>query len=134
MIFEFEALMYDVGIRVCSEAYFEFVGSEIQSMSNKKTDYITWSRANPNRVVLETRERQRKKMLVRSLAARGRGSGSLGSGSLLAPSRPNHLKALICVKRVIDYAVKVRVQGDKKGVEIKDVKLSMNSRLSRKSN
>lgn len=36
------------------------------------------------------------------------------------------MKALICVKRVIDYAVKVRVQGDKKGVEIKDVKLSIN--------
>jgi len=46
--------------------------------------------------------------------------------ALLARSARREMKALICVKRVIDYAVKVRVQGDKKGVEIKDVKLSIN--------
>lgn len=36
------------------------------------------------------------------------------------------MKALVCVKRVVDYAVKIRVQQDKKGVEIKDLKLSIN--------
>ena len=36
------------------------------------------------------------------------------------------MKALICVKRVIDYNVKIRVKTDKSGVETENVKMSMN--------
>lgn len=36
------------------------------------------------------------------------------------------MKALVCVKRVIDYAVKVRVAKNKTGVEIQNVKMSIN--------
>lgn len=36
------------------------------------------------------------------------------------------MRAVVCVKRVIDYAVKVRVAKDKKGVDIQNVKMSMN--------
>ena len=36
------------------------------------------------------------------------------------------MKALICVKRVIDYNVKIRVKKDKSGVETNNVKMSMN--------
>ena len=36
------------------------------------------------------------------------------------------MKALICVKRVIDYNVKIRVKTDKTGVETDNVKMSMN--------
>jgi len=36
------------------------------------------------------------------------------------------MRALVAVKRVVDYAVKVRVSADKKGVELKNVKMSMN--------
>ncbi|MEE2695316.1 MAG: electron transfer flavoprotein subunit beta/FixA family protein [Pseudomonadota bacterium] len=36
------------------------------------------------------------------------------------------MKALICVKRVIDYNVKIRVKADKTGVETDNVKMSMN--------
>ncbi len=36
------------------------------------------------------------------------------------------MKALICVKRVIDYNVKIRVKNDKSGVETDNVKMSMN--------
>lgn len=36
------------------------------------------------------------------------------------------MKALVCVKRVVDYAVKVRVSSNKKGVEVQNVKMSMN--------
>jgi electron transfer flavoprotein beta subunit len=35
-------------------------------------------------------------------------------------------KILVGVKRVVDYAVKVRVAGDKKGVELNNIKMSMN--------
>ena len=35
-------------------------------------------------------------------------------------------RVLVPVKRVIDYAVKIRVRGDKKGVETANVKMSMN--------
>ena len=35
-------------------------------------------------------------------------------------------RVLVGVKRVVDYAVKVRVQGDKKGVELANVKMSLN--------
>jgi len=36
------------------------------------------------------------------------------------------MKVLVGVKRVVDYAVKVRVAADKTGVELKNVKMSMN--------
>jgi len=36
------------------------------------------------------------------------------------------MRALVCVKRVVDYAVKVRVAKDKAGVDIVNVKMSMN--------
>ncbi|WP_292963007.1 electron transfer flavoprotein subunit beta/FixA family protein, partial [Novosphingobium sp. UBA1939] len=36
------------------------------------------------------------------------------------------MKALVCVKRVIDYNVKPRVKGDGTGVDLANVKMSMN--------
>merc|ERR1712086_1055945 len=36
------------------------------------------------------------------------------------------MRVLVGVKRVIDYAVKIRVKGDKSGVEMANVKMSMN--------
>ena len=36
------------------------------------------------------------------------------------------MKALVCVKRVIDYNVRIRVKSDKSGVETDKVKMSMN--------
>ncbi len=36
------------------------------------------------------------------------------------------MKALVAVKRVIDYNVKIRVKADETGVETANVKLSMN--------
>ncbi|KAK5583158.1 hypothetical protein RB653_004748 [Dictyostelium firmibasis] len=36
------------------------------------------------------------------------------------------LKILVPIKRVVDYAVKIRVKGDKSGVETANVKMSMN--------
>ena len=36
------------------------------------------------------------------------------------------MKALVCVKRVIDYNVRIRVKYDKSGVETDNVKMSMN--------
>ena len=36
------------------------------------------------------------------------------------------MKALVCVKRVIDYNVRIRVKSDKTGVETDNVKMSMN--------
>ena len=36
------------------------------------------------------------------------------------------MKILVCVKRVIDYNVKIRVKSDKTGVEKDNVKMSMN--------
>ncbi len=36
------------------------------------------------------------------------------------------MKALVCVKRVIDYNVKVRVKSDETGVELNNVKMAMN--------
>ena len=36
------------------------------------------------------------------------------------------MKALVCVKRVIDYNVKIRVKADNTGVETDNVKMSMN--------
>ncbi|CAK0906379.1 unnamed protein product, partial [Prorocentrum cordatum] len=36
------------------------------------------------------------------------------------------MRALVAVKRVVDYAVKVRVRADKTAVELENVKMSMN--------
>ena len=36
------------------------------------------------------------------------------------------MKILVGVKRVVDYAVKVRVSADRKGVELANVKMSVN--------
>merc|ERR1719440_1853426 len=36
------------------------------------------------------------------------------------------MKTLVAVKRVIDYATKIRIQADKAGVELANVKMSMN--------
>lgn len=36
------------------------------------------------------------------------------------------MRALVAVKRVVDYAVKIRVKNDKSGVETAGVKMSMN--------
>ncbi len=36
------------------------------------------------------------------------------------------MKALVGVKRVLDYAIKVRVNAQKSGVELKGLKMSMN--------
>jgi len=36
------------------------------------------------------------------------------------------MKVLVCVKRVVDYNVKVRVKSDRSGVDIANVKMSMN--------
>ena len=36
------------------------------------------------------------------------------------------MKILVCVKRVVDYNVKIRVKSDKSGVETANVKMSMN--------
>merc|ERR1719413_202815 len=36
------------------------------------------------------------------------------------------VRGLVAVKRVVDYAVKVRVKADKSGVELDNVKMSMN--------
>ena len=37
-----------------------------------------------------------------------------------------HMKVMVGVKRVIDYAVKIRVKPDGSGVETNNVKMSMN--------
>jgi electron transfer flavoprotein beta subunit len=36
------------------------------------------------------------------------------------------MKVLVPVKRVVDYNVKIRVKGDGSGVELANVKMSMN--------
>jgi electron transfer flavoprotein beta subunit len=36
------------------------------------------------------------------------------------------MKALVAVKRVVDYNVKVRVKADKTGVDLTNVKMSIN--------
>jgi len=41
-------------------------------------------------------------------------------------SAPGKLRVLVAVKRVIDYAVRPRVSADKKGVDLTNVKMSMN--------
>ena len=46
--------------------------------------------------------------------------------SASAMSAPGKLRVLVAVKRVIDYAVRPRVSADKKGVDLANVKMSMN--------
>jgi electron transfer flavoprotein beta subunit len=41
-------------------------------------------------------------------------------------SERGSMKVLVPVKRVVDYNVKVRVKGDGSGVELANVKMSMN--------
>ena len=36
------------------------------------------------------------------------------------------MKVIVGVKRVVDYAVKIRVQADKMGVDLSNVKMSLN--------
>jgi electron transfer flavoprotein beta subunit len=36
------------------------------------------------------------------------------------------MKALVAVKRVVDYAVKIRVKPDGSGIDLANVKMSMN--------
>ena len=36
------------------------------------------------------------------------------------------MKVLVAVKRVVDYNVKIRVKGDQTGVDLANVKMSMN--------
>ncbi|HRO51064.1 MAG TPA: electron transfer flavoprotein subunit beta/FixA family protein, partial [Hyphomicrobium sp.] len=36
------------------------------------------------------------------------------------------MKLLVAVKRVVDYAVKIRVKADGSGIELANVKMSMN--------
>merc|ERR1711920_842039 len=43
-----------------------------------------------------------------------------------APFAGGAMRALVAVKRVVDYAVKVRVRADKTAVELENVKMSMN--------
>jgi len=41
------------------------------------------------------------------------------------------MKVLVPVKRVVDYNVKVRVKSDNTGVDVANVKMSMNQRRDR---
>lgn len=43
-----------------------------------------------------------------------------------APAAAGKLRVLVAVKRVIDWTVKPRVAADKKGVDLTNVKMSMN--------
>ena len=36
------------------------------------------------------------------------------------------MKILVCIKRVVDYNVKIRVKSDGSGVDLANVKMSMN--------
>jgi electron transfer flavoprotein beta subunit len=46
--------------------------------------------------------------------------------SAIASATNSLMKILVCVKRVVDYNVKVRVKSDGSGVELANVKMSMN--------
>ena len=47
-------------------------------------------------------------------------------GLEFAPTRTTSMKILVPVKRVVDYNVKIRVKSDGSGVELANVKMSMN--------
>jgi electron transfer flavoprotein beta subunit len=50
----------------------------------------------------------------------------LGAGQTLSGTTKNHMKILVPIKRVIDYNVKIRVKSDGSGVDLANVKMSMN--------
>ena len=50
----------------------------------------------------------------------------LGAGQSLSGTKKNHMKILVPIKRVIDYNVKIRVKSDGSGVDLANVKMSMN--------
>ena len=50
----------------------------------------------------------------------------LGASQTLSGTKKNHMKILVPVKRVIDYNVKIRVKSDGSGVDLANVKMSMN--------
>src|SRR6476659_8786709 len=55
-----------------------------------------------------------------------RGARALFRADACACRSEDEMKALVAVKRVVDYNVKVRVKADKTGVELANVKMSMN--------
>merc|ERR1712226_70823 len=50
----------------------------------------------------------------------------MGAFGKMRSTLSQRMKVIVGCKRVIDYAVKVRVRADKMGVETKNVKMSMN--------
>ena len=56
----------------------------------------------------------------------GRPSGPAGCADSARRALSGVMRVLVGVKRVIDYAVKIRVKPDGKGVETANVKMSMN--------
>ena len=50
----------------------------------------------------------------------------LGAGPSFSGTKKNHMKILVPIKRVIDYNVKIRVKSDGSGVDLANVKMSMN--------
>src|SRR5690606_5692395 len=52
--------------------------------------------------------------------------GSPGRHSYSPESNEESMKVLVAVKRVVDYNVKVRVKADNSGVDLANVKMSMN--------
>ncbi|KAM1815117.1 hypothetical protein ACFX11_028703 [Malus domestica] len=46
--------------------------------------------------------------------------------TISVPLPPETRKIMVALKRVVDYAVKIRVKPDKSGVETQNVKMSMN--------
>ncbi|XP_010556897.1 PREDICTED: electron transfer flavoprotein subunit beta, mitochondrial-like isoform X4 [Tarenaya hassleriana] len=48
------------------------------------------------------------------------------AGKIESESYHRAIKILVAVKRVVDYAVKIRVKPDKTGVDVQNVKMSMN--------
>ncbi|KAF5452696.1 hypothetical protein F2P56_027665, partial [Juglans regia] len=54
------------------------------------------------------------------------GLGVLGASPIQQNTTPLEMKIMVAVKRVVDYAVKIRVKPDKTGVETHNVKMSMN--------
>ena len=53
-------------------------------------------------------------------------AGSVNLGKLDKTLGDIAMKVLVAVKRVVDYNVKVRVKSDNTGVDIANVKMSMN--------
>ena len=50
----------------------------------------------------------------------------MGAGQTLSGTKKNRMKILVPIKRVIDFNVKVRVKSDGSGVDLANVKMSMN--------